>query len=55
MGLRGVYKGSSITLMRDIPYFMIFFPLNASLVSLFTPEMADAALVVCWPLAASPA
>lgn len=33
-----MYKGSSITLMRDIPYFMIFFPLNASLVSLFTPE-----------------
>lgn len=31
LGLRGMYKGSTITLLRDVPYSMIFFPLNASL------------------------
>ena len=38
LGLRGLYKGSSITMMRDIPYFMIFFPLNHALVDWFTPK-----------------
>ena len=38
LGIKGLYKGSSITLMRDIPYFMIFFPLNHYLVDLLTPE-----------------
>lgn len=37
LGIKGLYKGSSITLMRDIPYFMIFFPLNHALVDLMTP------------------
>ena len=38
LGFKGLYKGSTITLMRDIPYFMIFFPLNHYLVELFTPS-----------------
>lgn len=38
LGVKGLYKGSTITLMRDIPYFMIFFPLNHFLVELFTPS-----------------
>lgn len=31
LGLRGLYRGSSATLMRDIPFSMIFFQLFASL------------------------
>ncbi|KAK8832712.1 hypothetical protein WA577_004106 [Blastocystis sp. JDR] len=38
LGLRGVYKGSSITLLRDVPFLMMFFPLQASLVQAFTPQ-----------------
>ena len=38
LGLRGVYKGSSITLLRDVPFLMMFFPLQASLVQAVTPQ-----------------
>ena len=31
LGFRGMYKGSTITLLRDVPYSMIFFPLNAAI------------------------
>ena len=44
LGIRGLYKGSTITLMRDIPYFMIFFPLNHYLVELFTPSNSQCSL-----------
>ena len=44
LGFKGLYKGSTITLMRDIPYFMIFFPLNHYLVELFTPSSGTCGL-----------
>lgn len=31
LGLRGLYKGTCSTLLRDVPYGMIFFPLYATL------------------------
>lgn len=31
LGLRGLYKGSSITLMRDVPFSVLFFPSYAYL------------------------
>jgi solute carrier family 25 aspartate/glutamate transporter 12/13 len=31
LGLRGLYKGAGVCLMRDIPYAVIFFPLYATL------------------------
>lgn len=30
--------------MRDVPYFMIFFPLNHALVELFTPKHGECGL-----------
>lgn len=30
LGLRGLYKGAGICLMRDIPYAVVFFPLYAT-------------------------
>lgn len=44
LGIRGLYKGSSVTLLRDIPYFMIFFPLNHALVDLMTPPQGQCKL-----------
>ena len=44
LGIKGMYKGSTITLLRDVPYSMIFFPLNASLVNLFTPVNGQCSL-----------
>ena len=38
LGLRGLYKGSTITLLRDVPYSMIFFPFNAALQNAFTKD-----------------
>lgn len=38
LGLKGMYKGSTITLLRDVPYSMIFFPLNATMQNWFTDE-----------------
>lgn len=30
LGLRGLYKGAGVCLMRDIPYAVIFFPMYAT-------------------------
>lgn len=39
LGLRGMYRGSSATLSRDIPFSMIFFQLSSTLKELFrSPE-----------------
>lgn len=38
LGLRGMYKGSTITLMRDVPYSMIFFPFNAAIQNYYTDK-----------------
>ena len=31
LGLSGLYKGTALTLCRDIPYALVFFPLYATL------------------------
>ena len=31
LGLSGLYRGTSATLLRDVPYSLIFFPLYAYL------------------------
>lgn len=36
LGLRGLYKGAGVCLMRDIPYAVIFFPLYANVRDFFT-------------------
>ena len=38
LGLKGMYKGSTITLLRDVPYSMIFFPLNATIQNWYMDE-----------------
>lgn len=38
LGIKGMYKGSTITLLRDVPYSMIFFPLNATMQNWFMDE-----------------
>lgn len=44
LGIKGMYKGSTVTLMRDIPYSMIFFPLNGVIKSLFAKNENDVPL-----------
>jgi hypothetical protein len=39
-----MYKGSTITLLRDVPYSMIFFPLNATMQSWFTDKAGNISL-----------
>ena len=39
-----MYKGSTITLLRDVPYSMIFFPLNATMVNWFTDKNGNVPL-----------
>ena len=39
-----MYKGSTITLLRDVPYSMIFFPLNATMVNWFTVKNGNVSL-----------
>ncbi|KAF1327278.1 putative transporter, partial [Globisporangium splendens] len=36
LGVRGLYKGAGVCLMRDIPYAVIFFPMYASVKDAFT-------------------
>eukprot|EP00871_Galdieria_phlegrea_P001439 jgi/Galph1/2296/GphlegSOOS_G1009.1 len=38
LGLRGIYKGAGATLLRDVPFSMIFFSSNAFLRKLFADE-----------------
>ncbi|CAN8063045.1 unnamed protein product [Agarophyton chilense] len=38
LGIRGLYKHVSATLLRDIPFSIIFFPMNASLRLMFTKQ-----------------
>ena len=38
LDLKGMYKGSTITLLRDVPYSMIFFPLNATIQNWYMDE-----------------
>lgn len=45
LGIKGLYKGSTITLLRDVPYSMIFFPLNANLKTLFSKNEDDVSLL----------
>ncbi|KAK8792017.1 hypothetical protein WA158_005394 [Blastocystis sp. Blastoise] len=44
LGIRGMYKGATITLLRDVPYSMIFFPLNSNLKKLFSKNEDDVSL-----------
>lgn len=37
LGLSGLYKGTAATLLRDVPFSFIFFPLNQNLKQWFTP------------------
>uniref|UniRef100_K3X550 Mitochondrial carrier protein n=1 Tax=Globisporangium ultimum (strain ATCC 200006 / CBS 805.95 / DAOM BR144) TaxID=431595 RepID=K3X550_GLOUD len=36
LGIRGLYKGAGVCLMRDIPYAVIFFPMYATIKDAFT-------------------
>jgi solute carrier family 25 aspartate/glutamate transporter 12/13 len=38
LGLRGLYQGTPATLLRDVPFSVIFFPLQASLKQVVTAE-----------------
>ncbi|KJE96852.1 transmembrane protein [Capsaspora owczarzaki ATCC 30864] len=38
LGFKGMYKGTGATLLRDVPFSFIFFPLNQQLKRAFTPE-----------------
>lgn len=35
LGVKGVYSGTAATLLRDVPFSFIFFPLYANLKALF--------------------
>nr|KAJ3421877.1 hypothetical protein HK105_001978 [Polyrhizophydium stewartii] len=41
LGLRGLYKGTTATLARDVPFSFIFFPLVSILKAAFTPERSN--------------
>lgn len=38
LGLKGLYKGSTLCWLRDIPYSMLFFPLNSYIKTLFSKD-----------------
>ena len=38
LGFQGLYKGTGATLLRDVPFSFIFFPLNQQLKRRLTPE-----------------
>jgi solute carrier family 25 aspartate/glutamate transporter 12/13 len=44
LGLRGVYKGTMSTLLRDVPFSFIFFPLYANIVCLLQDENGKTSL-----------
>lgn len=41
LGLRGLYKGAGVCLMRDIPYAVIFFPMYANVRDFFTDAQGN--------------
>ena len=45
LGLRGVYKGTMSTLLRDVPFSFMFFPLYANIVNALKDENGDASLL----------
>ena len=38
MGIRGVYKGTAATLLRDVPFSMVYFPSYANIKALLSDE-----------------
>ena len=44
LGLRGMYKGTVVTWIRDVPYSIIFFPLYATLKEKFSDEHGHAGI-----------
>ena len=44
LGLRGMYKGTVVTWIRDVPYSIIFFPLYATLKEAFSDEHGHAGI-----------
>lgn len=45
LGLRGMYKGTSATLLRDVPFSFLFFPLYANIVEALKDEAGNASLL----------
>jgi len=51
LGLHGLYRGTPITLARDVPFSILFFPLQAKLARTWTPpEQRNRHLVSCFGL-----
>ena len=45
LGIRGVYKGTMSTLLRDVPFSFIFFPLYANIVKALSDEDGKSSLL----------
>lgn len=45
LGLRGVYKGTMSTLLRDVPFSFIFFPMYANIVDTLKDNEGNASLL----------
>jgi len=45
LGLRGVYKGTMSTLLRDVPFSFLFFPLYANIVHALRDDDGNASLL----------
>lgn len=45
LGVAGCYKGTASTLLRDVPFSLIFFPLYANIVNMMKDENGNASLL----------